>query len=65
MRRTKNGDPLDEGLEQLDNYLDRHHLDTGYMLIFDRRPEEIRGHPLAEISEVSTPAGRVVTLLRA
>lgn len=65
VRRAKDGDPLDEGLGQLDDYLDRHHLDTGYLIIFDRRPEELRGHPLAQISDATTPAGRTVTLLRA
>lgn len=65
VRRAKDGDPLSEGLEQLDQYLDRHHLDSGYMVIFDRRPEELRGHVFAEITDISTPAGRPVTLLRA
>ena len=65
VRRAKDGDPLAEGLQQLDDYLDRHHLDTGYMVIFDRRPEEVRGHHLGKISDVSSPAGRAVTLLRA
>lgn len=65
VRRAKDGDPLDGGLDQLDDYLDRHHPDTGYLVIFDRSPQEVRGHPLAEISSASTPAGRTVTLLRA
>lgn len=65
VRRAKDGDPVDEALDQLDDYLDCHHLKTGYLVIFDRRPEEVRGQPLAEISEVTSPAGRHVTLLRA
>jgi len=65
VRRAKDGDPLDEGLDQLDHYLASHHLDHGFLVIFDRRPEEIRGHVLAEISETTTPADRKVTLLRA
>jgi len=65
VRRAKDGDPLAEGLRQLDDYLDRHHLGTGYLVIFDRRPEEVKGHPLAAVSDVSTSAGRPVTLLRA
>jgi hypothetical protein len=40
-------------------------LKTGYVVIFDRRPEEVHGYPLAAISEVTSPAGRHVTLLRA
>ena len=40
-------------------------LKTGYLVIFDRRPEEVCGYPLAAISGVTSPAGRHVTLLRA
>lgn len=31
-------DPLKAGLQQLDRYLDRFRLDTGTLIIFDRRP---------------------------
>jgi hypothetical protein len=65
VRRTKDGDPLDEGLRQLDDYLDRHHLGTGYLVIFDRRAGKAESRSLAEISEVSTQTGRAITLLRA
>jgi hypothetical protein len=65
VRRAEDGDPLEEGLGQLDDYLDRHHLGTGYLVIFDRRPEETRGPQLAEITDVTSPAGRAITLLRA
>jgi hypothetical protein len=64
VRRAKDGDPLDTALGQLDDYLTRHHLNTGYLVIFDRRPEKARDRHRAEISEVSSPAGRPVTLLR-
>lgn len=65
VRRAKDADPLGEGLVQLDRYLSRHHLDHGYLVIFDRRPEEIRDHGPAEVSAATTPDGRKVTLLRA
>ena len=65
VRRAKDADPLGEGLHQLDRYLSRHHVDHGYLVIFDRRPEETRGHALAEVSASTTPDGRKVTLLRA
>jgi hypothetical protein len=65
VRRAKDADPLDEGLAQLDRYLKPHHLDHGYLVIFDRRPVEVRGGHPAELSDTVTPAGRKVTLLRA
>ncbi|GAB2677331.1 ATP-binding protein [Nocardia goodfellowii] len=58
-------DPLAEGLVQLDSYLDRLSLDTGTLVIFDRRSSAA---PIAErtgFAEARTPAGRKVTLLRA
>jgi hypothetical protein len=65
VRRAKEADPLDEGLAQLDRYLGAHHLDHGYLVIFGRRPAEVRGHHCAEFSDALTPGGRKVTLLRA
>jgi hypothetical protein len=58
-------DPLPEGLAQLDGYLDRLGLDTGTLVIFDRRPDAA---PIAERTTFTTehsPAGRTITLLRA
>lgn len=58
-------DPLDQGLEQLDGYLQRLDVDHGALLIFDRRPD---AEPLPErttISDAHTPSGRHVTLIRA
>ena len=57
-------DPLSEGLEQLDSYLSGLGLDSGWLVIFDRRPG------LPPISERTTteshrsPSGRSVTLIR-
>jgi hypothetical protein len=58
-------DPLPDGLAQLDGYLDRLTLQTGTLVIFDRRPI---AKPIAERTEFSTaqtPSGRTITLLRA
>ncbi len=63
--RPKEGDPIDEGLAQLDGYLDRLRLDTGTLMIFDRRPE---APPIADrtgFAEAVSPAGRTITVLRA
>ncbi|NEE03276.1 ATP-binding protein [Phytoactinopolyspora halotolerans] len=63
--RDRSVDPLDEGLEQLDAYLDRLGLDHGTLIIFDRRST---APPLTErisFSAARTAAGRAVTLLRA
>jgi hypothetical protein len=65
VRRKNTGDPLAEGLVQLDGYLDRLGLDTGTLLIFDRRPSAVKKHPDPTFSAEHTPAGREVTLLRA
>lgn len=58
-------DPLAEGLGQLDGYLAGLGLDTGWLVIFDRRP----GAPPVEerlgTSTSTTPAGRQVTVVRA
>jgi hypothetical protein len=58
-------DPLGEGLAQLDGYLDRLGLDTGTLVVFDRRPDAV---PLAErtaFAEAVSPSGRAITVLRA
>ncbi|WP_216900506.1 ATP-binding protein [Nocardia alni] len=59
------GDPLDEGLAQLDGYLDRLTLDTGTLVVFDRRPGAKPIPERTEFSTARTPSGRTVTLLRA
>jgi hypothetical protein len=59
-------DPLPQGLAQLDGYLDRLGLDSGTLIIFDRRPEAA---PVTERTALRTAAssraGRTITLLRA
>jgi hypothetical protein len=58
-------DPINDGLAQLDGYLDRLGLDTGALVIFDRRPQAA---PVAErtaFAQATSPSGRTVTVLRA
>jgi hypothetical protein len=58
-------DPLPDGLAQLDGYLDRLGLDTGTLIVFDRRPSAPPLPERTDLSTIGTPAGRSVTLLRA
>jgi hypothetical protein len=63
--RKGDPDPLTKGLTQLDGYLDRLRLDTGTLIIFDRRPDAA---PIAErtrFDQTTSPAGRPITILRA
>jgi len=41
-REPEDPDPLQEGLEQLDRYLAGLTLDYGWLVIFDRRPDQGR-----------------------
>ncbi|MGH3282155.1 MAG: ATP-binding protein [Trebonia sp.] len=65
VRRQGRGNPLKVGLAQIDGYLDRLGLDTGTLVIFDRRPSTVRDHPYPQFSRASTPSGREITLLTA
>ncbi|MFV9502970.1 MAG: AAA family ATPase [Oscillochloridaceae bacterium umkhey_bin13] len=63
--RPRRSDPLSEGLSQLDAYLAGLDLLTGWLIIFDRRTNAA---PLAErtsSTELQTPTGRTVTVIRA
>jgi type II secretory pathway predicted ATPase ExeA len=62
--RDKSGDPKTVGLEQLDGYLARLGLDTGWLFIFDRRSNAL---PIADrltTEEAISPQGRKVTIVR-
>lgn len=65
VRRQNRGNPLKDGLAQLDEYLDRLGLDTGTLVIFDRRPSATRKRLNPEITRTRTLAGRDATLLLA
>ncbi len=63
--RPKAGDPLADGLVQLDRYMAGLGVDSGWLVIFDRRPDAA---PVAErltSTRASTAAGRTVTVIRA
>jgi hypothetical protein len=65
VRRDGGPDPLKEGLAQLDNYLAGLGLNTGWLVIFDRRTGQ---PPIAErtaSSEQVSPQGRRIQVVRA
>jgi hypothetical protein len=57
-------DPLPKGLVQLDKYLSGLNLDTGWLVIFDRRPDlpPISDRTTTEITQ--SPQGRNITVIR-
>ncbi len=57
-------DPLAEGLEQIDAYLAGLSLDTGWLVIFDRRTGQPPIEARTSAAEAVTPAGRTVTVVR-
>ncbi len=63
--RDKRGDPQSDGLEQLDSYLARIGVNSGWLLIFDRRSNApaIEEHLSTQIA--TTKNGRFVTVIRA
>ncbi len=63
--RAGKADPRDEGLKQLDGYLEQLGLARGVLVIFDRRREARGIQKKARFEEAVTPKGRTVTLLRA
>lgn len=58
-------DPLQEGLEQIDRYLSGLRQDSGWLVLFDRRPDAPRASERTGSAKVSTPGGRSVTVVRA
>ena len=63
--RENRADPLSVGLAQLDGYLAGLGLDSGWLVIFDQRPDQ---PPIADrttTEEAVTPNGRAVTVIRA
>ncbi|MEE6160828.1 ATP-binding protein [Cylindrospermopsis raciborskii DSH] len=62
--REKKSDPLIKGLTQLDKYLDGLGLDTGWLVIFDRRPGLPPMGERISTEEVISPNGRTITLIR-
>ena len=64
--RSGRSDPLDEGLRQLEAYLERLGLQTGVLVVFDRRDEAAPLPERTSFDEAQTPEhGWPVTVLRA
>jgi hypothetical protein len=57
-------DPLAEGLAQLDAYLARLDLATGWLVVFDQRSGLAPIEERTSAAEAKTPAGRRVTVIR-
>jgi len=63
--RDQRTDPLESGLEQLDGYLARLGLTTGWLIISDQRHNQ---PPIAERTQAGvalSPGGRSITVIRA
>ncbi|MEY6432944.1 AAA-like domain-containing protein [Thioalkalicoccus limnaeus] len=58
-------DPLSEGLTQLDAYLAGLGLDTGWLVIFDRRTGQPRINQRTTANDTTSPAGRTISVVRA
>jgi hypothetical protein len=63
--RRDEPDPLAKGLAQLDGYLDRLGLDTGVLVVFDRRPDATPVAERTRFEQATSPSGRPSTVLRA
>jgi type II secretory pathway predicted ATPase ExeA len=63
--RDGEGDPLEEGLAQLDAYLAGLGQETGWLVIFDRRGGQPPISRRTSSAEMETPGGRTVTVIRA
>ena len=57
-------DPLPQGLQQLDKYLAGLGLDTGWLVIFDRRPDLLPIEERTTTEEVVSPGGRAIVVIR-
>jgi hypothetical protein len=56
-------DPLAKGIEQLDAYLGRVGLPSGYLVLFDRRPEAADIEERTRFEERTALSGRAITVL--
>lgn len=63
--RPDQRDPLKQGLRQLDGYLARLGLDSGWLVIFDRRPGLAPLEEWVSASVTPSPGGRTITVIRA
>jgi len=63
--RAGEPDPLAEGLEQLDGYLAGLGLESGWLVIFDRRSSQPPIRERTASTETGSPQGRRISLIRA
>ncbi|MCP5127737.1 MAG: ATP-binding protein [Gammaproteobacteria bacterium] len=63
--RESEPDPLNEGLAQLDGYLAGLGLDSGWLVIFDRRPGQPPIRERTSSTEQRSPQARRITVVRA
>ncbi len=63
--RDKKGDPLSEGLDQLDSYLARLGLDFGWLFVFDRRKNALPIEERLSTQIIATKNQRSITVIRA
>jgi hypothetical protein len=63
--RDKEADPKEDGLAQLDSYLEGLGLNTGWLVIFDRRRDQPPIAARTSAEAATTPGRRKVTVLRA
>ncbi|BAU13012.1 unknown protein [Leptolyngbya sp. NIES-3755] len=63
--RTNRADPKTAGLNQLEGYLARLGLETGWLVIFDRRRNAAPIEERLATELATTPQGRTVTIVRA
>jgi hypothetical protein len=57
-------DPLNRGLDQLDGYLAGLGLDTGWLVIFDRRAGQPPIEERTQVEVATSPAGRPIQVIR-
>ncbi len=62
--RDKRPDPLIDGMEQIERYLARLNLTSGFLVLFDQRTSAPEWEQRMSVSEVKTEAGRDVMVLR-
>jgi hypothetical protein len=62
--RPNRPDPLTQGLTQLDRYLARLGLDSGWLILFDRRPGQPPIEDRVSTSKVTSHGGRAITVIR-
>ena len=63
--REKKGDPEQEGLEQLDDYLERIEVDFGWLFVFNQRKNAPLFLERLGTRTVTTNKGRSVVIIRA